>query len=171
MFAQLFIHKFNQKQENMKKVISLFSLLFAMVLTSNAQSHCGAPSSSGSSCESGNSAVGYKANTSAPVIVIVNTASWCGVCKANAPKVEKDVLMKFMNDPHFSIVKNDLSNDQTKKASFEACSKLGVGEFAQESEYTGMIYFIDSTTKRIIESISVVKSDEEILAVFNKYIS
>jgi len=152
----------------MKKVISLFVLLFALAIATQAQSHCGAPSNS--SKENGSNSAGCtKTTLSGPVMVIVNTASWCGVCKANGPRVEKDVIMKFMNDSHFNIVKNDLSNEQSKNSSYASLEKLGLGEFAKESEYTGMIYFIDPDTKRIVESVSVAKSDEEILAIFNKY--
>lgn len=152
----------------MKKMISLLSLFVAMISTANAQSHCGAPSS----CQKDNSSQESTQQSSVEathVIVMINTASWCGVCKANGPRVEMNVVSKYMGNDHYTIVKNDLSDEQTKKASIEACNKAGIEELAKETKYTGMIYFIDPVSKRIVDSISVAKSDAEISAVFDKF--
>lgn len=152
----------------MKKMISVLSMLLALTTATNAQSHCGAPST-GNNESSGQNNVQQTNVEGKHVIVMINTASWCGVCKANGPRVEMNVVSKYMANDHYTIVKNDLSDDQSKKTSLEECTKVGIQEVAQENKYTGIIYFIDPASKQVFDSVSVSKTDTEIMAVFDKY--
>lgn len=101
------------------------------------------------------------------IIVMVNTASWCPACKANGQRVEKDVISQYMNNSKCQILVNDLSNDQTKSASKKSCDKAGIAGVASKNNATGVIYFINSTTKKVISQVSVTKTDKEIRQAFD----
>jgi hypothetical protein len=105
------------------------------------------------------------------LIVLVNTAKWCPVCKANGPRVEKNVLSKYRENKDYQIMINDLSNKDTKKASEQEYVAAGIQEVAKSNKGTGVIYFIDYKSKRLISMISVAKTDEEIIYAFDKALS
>lgn len=102
------------------------------------------------------------------IVVMVNTAEWCPACKANGPRVEKNVISSYMKNPKCQIVVNNMTDDKTKAASKKDCEKAGITEVASTNKNTGVIYFIDSETKEIISQISVTKSDEEIKKAFDE---
>lgn len=102
----------------------------------------------------------------AKVIVMVNTATWCPACAGNGARVEKEILSSYMKNPEVSIVVNDMSNDETKKTSKASCEKAGITSVADANKGTGVIYFVDAKTKKVISQISVTKSTEEINAAF-----
>lgn len=102
----------------------------------------------------------------AKVIVMVNTATWCPACVGNGARVEKEILSSYMKNPDVSIVVNDLSNDETKKTSKASCEKAGITNIAEANKGTGVIYFVDAKTKKMISQISVTKTTEEINAAF-----
>lgn len=95
-------------------------------------------------------------------IVLVNTASWCPSCKANGPRVEKDVLSNQMQNKEFKVIINNLSDASTKASSLEECKKAGIEQIATKNKATGVIYFIDANTKQIISKVPVKRSSEEI---------
>lgn len=107
-------------------------------------------------------------NAAAKVIVVVNSASWCGVCKKNGPRLEQSILPAYMKDSNYQVIVNDLSDDNTKAASNKMLADAGLVDFDKEHKSTGMIYFIDAQSKKQISSISVSKSDEEIQKAFNQ---
>ncbi len=96
------------------------------------------------------------------VIALINKASWCPVCQANGPRFEKDIMPMVMNNTDVKMVMNDLSNDQTKTASADMLEKAGVAKFAKKNTATGVLYFLDPTSKKLISKISISKTDEEI---------
>lgn len=100
----------------------------------------------------------------AKIIVLVNTAIWCPACKANGERVEKNVLVTYMSDPRFDIIINDISTEETKIASNKAIAKAKI---SATTKSTGMIYFIDPLTQKILGEISVTKTTEEIKRAFN----
>lgn len=105
------------------------------------------------------------------VIVLVNTADWCPACMANGPRVEKNVVSKYMQNEKCQIVVNNMTDDKTKATSKESCDKAEITSVASKNTGTGMIYFIDSETKEIISQISVTKTDEEIIKAFDDAIA
>lgn len=107
----------------------------------------------------------------AKVIVMVNTATWCPVCKANGSRVKQNVISKYLNNNKCEIVVNDLSDEDTKATSSEKCNKAGILNVANNNKSTGIIYFINSITKEVIAQISVSKTDEEIIKAFEDAIS
>jgi hypothetical protein len=102
----------------------------------------------------------------AKVIVVINSADWCGVCKANGPRVEKNVVSTYMMNSDYQIVMNNLTDDSTKAMSKEMLTKAGIAEFGAKHKATGMIYFLNAENKKVISSISVSKSNEEIKKAF-----
>lgn len=106
----------------------------------------------------------------AKIIVMVNTATWCPACAGNGARVEKEVLSSYMKNPKVSIVVNDMSNDETKKTSKASCEKAGITNVSQANIGTGMIYFIDAKTKKVLSQISVTKTTEEINTAFKNVI-
>ncbi len=115
----------------------------------------------------GFSLISIAQNENVKVIALVNSAKWCGVCKANGPRVTKDVLPSYMMNKDWLIVMNDLSDNDTKASSKENLEKAGIYEFAKENNATGMIYFIDPVTKKLIDKISLTKSDDDIKKAFD----
>lgn len=110
-------------------------------------------------------------NENVKVIALVSSADWCGTCKANGSRLEKEILPSYMMNKDYLVVMNDQSNDQTKAMSKTNLEKEGIYEFAKENKATGMIYFIDAVSKKQISSISVSKSTEDIKKAFDNAIA
>lgn len=104
---------------------------------------------------------GY-AETNAKVIGVINEASWCSVCKKNGERAHK-ALMSNNENGEVKFVTNDLSNDETKTASADVLSELGVKSAMDSNNRTGMVYFFDASSKELLEKISLAKSDEKLL--------
>jgi hypothetical protein len=109
-------------------------------------------------------------NENVKVIALISSADWCGVCNANGPRLEKEVLPSFMMNKDFLIVMNDQSDEETKALSKANLEKQGIYEVAKENKSTGMIYFINPVSKKLISSISVSKSTEDIKKAFDNAI-
>lgn len=107
----------------------------------------------------------------AKMIVMINTATWCPTCQAHGRRVETNVVSKYVENSRVQIVVNDLTNDATKSASLEKCKALGIASVAQNSKGTGVIYFIHSKTGKVMDKISVSKSDDEIHKAFSSALS
>ncbi len=103
-----------------------------------------------------------------PLIVVVNTANWCPVCQKNGPRVEKELLSDLMDDEHYQIIVNDLSNEETKSNSQELLAAAGLKNFTAENNGTGSIYMIDPQSKKVLDKISVRKSTEKIRAALKE---
>lgn len=144
----------NHKLSKMKNLIFSFIFLFTLINGSIAQE------------TSNENLSGNK-----KLIVLVNTAKWCPVCKANGPRVEENVLSNYQNNENYQILINDLSNPETKKASEIRYSAAGISEVAKSNKATGVIYLINYKSKRLISMISLKKTDEEIINAFDKAFS
>jgi hypothetical protein len=134
----------------MKKIIIFLLCSLGVYLLATAQSN----------------EVNQQAEAPTKTIVLVNTASWCPACKANSERVEKNVLAVYMSDTRFEIIINDLSNEETKTLSNKFILDANISEIAATNKSTGMIYFIDSSNKKILGEISVTKITEEIKRAF-----
>lgn len=109
------------------------------------------------------------AQSNSKIIAVVNKADWCSTCQKNGERVMSNVLSKY-EEPQVTIGINDLTNDETKAASKKALEKLGVYALIANEKKTGLVTFIDVKTKKIVGTISVAKSDEEIKDAFDKAI-
>ncbi len=100
------------------------------------------------------------------LIALVNTASWCHICRANGPRVEKDLMPMLMQDKSVQVVVNDLSNKDTKAKSKPLLEKAGITSIAKENTGSGMIYFIDAKSKKLISSVSLAENNEDIMMAY-----
>lgn len=110
-------------------------------------------------------------NQNAKVIALLNKASWCPVCQANGARVEKDLMPMLMQDKKVMFVMNDLSNNSTKAASKPMLEKAGITSFAKKNTGTGMLYFINTKSKRLISDVSISRPDEEIMMTYKEALS
>lgn len=71
-----------------------------------------------------------------------------------------------MANKNVQIVMNDLSDAKTKEASMPMLKKAKMSQFAKTHTETGMLFFVDARTKKLISKVSLAKSDENIKKVF-----
>lgn len=109
------------------------------------------------------------AQSNSKVIAIVNKADWCGTCQKNGERVMTQVLGDY-KEPLVTIAANDLTNETTKAESKANLEKLGVYEAVANENKTGQIILINRKTGKVIEKISVAKSNEELKKAFDKAI-
>ncbi|MGS0748767.1 hypothetical protein [Halpernia sp. GG3] len=107
-----------------------------------------------------------QAQNNAKVIAVLNKADWCPICKANGPRVEKDLMPMMMQNKDLQFVVNDLSNDKTKAVSNAMLAKAGIASFSKMNNGTGMIYFLNAKSKMLISSASLADSNEEIVKAY-----
>ena len=117
-----------------------------------------------------NSNISISEEKSHKIGVIINQASWCPACQANGERVKTDVVSKYMKAKNLEIVVNDLSNKETIANSQKMLVKLGLDDFTEKNKITGSIYFVDLMTKKVINSISVTKSNDDLFKAFEKNI-
>lgn len=150
----------------MKKIALVVSLFSGVLFTSVSYAQCHATASNTGQEAS---VASINAVENQKIVVVVNTANWCGTCQKNGPRVEGEILSKYMNDSRFTIIKNDLTDDATKASSKAMLEKAGVSEVTNDLKYTGIIYFIDPVEKRVIDSVGVAKDNDKIIAAFEKF--
>ena len=102
----------------------------------------------------------------AKVIAFVNKATWCHVCQENGPRFVKEVMPMAMKNKNVKIVMNDVSDEKTTAASLPMLKKVDIEKFAKKNTATGMLYFIDSTSKKMIAKVSLAESTEKIKEVY-----
>ena len=57
---------------------------------------------------------------------------------------------------------NDLSDDNSKALSKEMLEKAGIYKFAEKNPGTGMLYFFDAKSKKLLLKVSLASTNEEI---------
>lgn len=115
------------------------------------------------------SVAGQELTEKSPIVVVINTADWCGTCKKHKSRFLTEVIPTFENDTRFMIIYNDLSTDETKMQNNEKFEDLGISEITNELRYTGVIYFISTEEMRVMDNIGMNKSNENIVKAFNKF--
>jgi thiol:disulfide interchange protein len=101
------------------------------------------------------------AQKEAKVIAVVNHADWCPTCQNNGERA-KTTFMENNKDGAIQFTVNNLTNEETIKTSTEELKKLGVDKPMAAYKGTGMVYFFDAKTKKLITQISVAKTSDEI---------
>ena len=101
------------------------------------------------------------------VIALVTKANWCPTCKANGERMSKEVFSAYKTG-ELKVIANDLTDDVSKKACKKAIGEAGVAKIAEGSNSTGIITLIDAKTKKVITTISVAKTTEEIKAAIDE---
>lgn len=102
------------------------------------------------------------------VIVLLTKASWCSICKSNGPRFEKDIMPMVMKNKEVKMVMNDLSNDDSKAMSKKMLEEAGVYDFAAKNQATGMLYFFDAQSKKLLSKVSLAKSNDKIKEAYQK---
>ncbi len=101
------------------------------------------------------------AGTGSKVIAVVNEASWCPACQNNGERAHA-AFMENNKDGAIQFVANDLTNDETKAKSAAELKKVGLDKAMAENKGTGVVYFFDADSKKLINKISVAKSNDEL---------
>ena len=107
------------------------------------------------------------AQNNSKIVVIVNKADWCSICKGNGQRA-MEAFMSNNTDNSFKLVINDVTNKETKKASNVELTKLGYSKIIKDHNGTGIFYFFDEKTKKIVAQISVANTDDEIKMTMDK---
>ncbi len=110
-------------------------------------------------------------NANPKVIALLTKASWCPVCKANGPRFEKDIMPMVMENKNVKMVMNDLSDDNSKAMSKGMLEKAGIYKFAKSNPATGMLYFFNAKTKKLLSSVSLAESNEKIKQAYEDALS
>ncbi len=105
--------------------------------------------------------VSAMAQSEAKVIAVVNHAEWCPACKNNGERAHA-AFMENNKDGAVQFVVNNLTNDETKKASAEELKKVGLDKAMAPYTGTGVAYFFDAKTKVLINQVSVAKPNDEL---------
>ena len=101
------------------------------------------------------------AGTGAKVIGVVNKAEWCPTCKNNGERA-MTCFMENNKDMAIQFVANDVTNDETKAKSAAELKKLGLDKAMAELKMTGVVYFFDADSKKLITQVNVAKTNEEL---------
>jgi thiol-disulfide isomerase/thioredoxin len=101
------------------------------------------------------------AGTGSKVIAVVNKAEWCPVCEKNGMRA-METFKENNKDMAIQFVGNDLTNNETKKESAKELKKVGLDKAMADKKGTGLVYFFDANSKKLINQISVAKSNEEL---------
>lgn len=125
------------------------------------------------------------------LIAVVNSATWCGVCKANSERFST-LLMPY-SKKGVNIYLNDLSNEKTKEASKQQLVKTGVYDAVvsiprkgmgkalkacrivkdkkQSADVSGIVTFIDPVTHKQLKQLSIATPDAEMSNAINNLIN
>lgn len=76
----------------------------------------------------------------------------CGTCRLIEPTVEK-LKSDYAQNPDVVFLKYDLSNPFTIFKSREIAKVLGLEQIYKSQRYSGIVLFIDSKTKQVIDSL------------------
>lgn len=111
--------------------------------------------------------IGAYAQNSTKIIAVVNSASWCSVCKVNGERA----MGAFMNnnkDGAIQFIMNDISSAETTQKSAVEVKKVGLTKAMENYKASGVVYFFDAKTKKLITQITVANSNDEIGFVIGK---
>jgi hypothetical protein len=103
----------------------------------------------------------FKFAPEAKVIAIVNKADWCSICKAYAGRTVA-TFTENNTDNYFQFIVNDITNDDTRKASKPSIQKVGLVSPLQDAYGAGVLSFYDAKTKKLLAQVTVANSAEEV---------
>ena len=101
------------------------------------------------------------AQSDAKVIAVVNKADWCSVCKANGDRAMA-AFMSNNKDMSVLFLGNNVTDDKTEKKSAEELKKYGLDKEMEKHTGTGVAYFFDAKTKKLVNEISVAEPDNKL---------
>lgn len=95
------------------------------------------------------------------VIAVVNRADWCPACEKNGERA-MTTLMEHNKDKAVRFIMNDLTDEESKAESVKRLQNMGLEQVMSSFKATGMVYFFDAKTKKLIDKISVAKPNNEL---------
>lgn len=105
----------------------------------------------------------FKSIENAKVIAIVNKAAWCSICKAHAGRTVQ-TFTENNKDGFFKFLVNDITNDQSKKASIPEIAEAGLENVLDGSLGAGVLSFYDAKTKKMLAQVTVANTSKELIA-------
>jgi len=105
----------------------------------------------------------FRATDGAKVVAIVNKADWCSICKAYAGRTVA-TFTENNKDNYFQFIVNDITNEETKKASKPAIIKVGLEKTLDGSLAAGVLSFYNTKTKKLLAQVTVVNTPEKVVA-------
>lgn len=69
----------------------------------------------------------------------------------------KDVMPMVMKNKDVKMVTNDLSDKNTTAKSKTMLEKAGIYKFAKKNPATGMLYFFNAKTKKLLSKVSLAE--------------
>ena len=76
----------------------------------------------------------------------------CGTCKFIEPAFKK-LQSDYAQNPDIVFLKYDLSNPFTNIRSMRIAKALGLEDIYNSQRYTGIVLFIDSKTKQVVDTL------------------
>jgi thiol-disulfide isomerase/thioredoxin len=101
------------------------------------------------------------AQSSPKVIVVLNHASWCSICKANGTRAF-EVFEENNKDNSFKIIANDISDEKSRSIAKADIKTTGLEKTPQQAYSAGVLSFYDAKTKKLLAQVSVAHTSEEI---------
>jgi len=105
--------------------------------------------------------VSLLAQSEAKVIAVVNKADWCSVCKANGDRAMA-TFMESNKDGSILFVGNNVTDENTEKKSAEDLKKYGLEKVMDNYTGTGVAYFFNPKTKKLVTQISISEADNKL---------
>lgn len=101
------------------------------------------------------------AGNGSKVIAVVNHATWCPTCQKNGERAH-ETFMENNKDGAIQFVVNDLSTDESKAKSAAELKKVGLDKVMDKNKGTGVVYFFDADSKKLINKVSVAKNNDKL---------
>lgn len=102
-------------------------------------------------------------NAHPKVIALLTKASWCPVCKANGPRFKKDIMPMVMKNKAIKMIALDMSDKNTIASSKKMLKSAGIPlSFMQTHKATGLVYFFNAKTKKLINEVSIANPNMQI---------
>jgi hypothetical protein len=99
--------------------------------------------------------------TSPKVIAVINKADWCSVCKENGARAMA-AFTKNNSDGSIVFVGNNVTDAVTEKKSAEELKKYGLDKVIEKYTGTGVAYFFNPSTKKLIAEVSLAEPDNKL---------
>ncbi len=100
------------------------------------------------------------------MLVVLNKADWCHVCKENGARVTKDIAPMIEKNQNVKLLINDLSNKKTKMSSNKVLDEYGLNDFTKDNKGTGVMYFVNPKNHKVLGSTSVAEPNDKILMAY-----
>ena len=102
--------------------------------------------------------------------IVINEADWCKYCKANDERIHT-LVNQYASDNKVLIVKNDVTDEQSKLNSLPELKRIGVSDYMSRHKETAVIFVFDAKSKIILDKFSLKTKDEKVIEYLDKSMS